>query len=539
MAKHQHFLGYDQINSLLFEPESDVDDNLEVADISDDEELYVAELEESVLEEDESAVDTKVEDDDDDEGPIASVFTTTTLPSALNSHALPPQEERSTKRRGELQPARGAPINRIEEDMVQGRDGTLWHKEPNPALPPMFTPRIEPGGPTSSVSSARRVVDIFSLFLDDEILQEIVVHSNVRLALLRSRYHHNGNADLRDIDVRELKGFIGILVMSAIRNDNHTTTKDMWDPMEGNPLYRCTMSEHRFALLMRVLRFDDSTTRAERWKDRLAPIRKVWDHVMANCRRLYSPGPHLTVDKQLVAFRGRCPFKMYIPNKPAKYGIKLVLTCDVDTHYMCNAIPYLGKDTVEVPRGLTLGEVFTMNPVAPFHRRGRTVTTDNFFTSIPLALALEREGVYLCGTLRQKPYVPKQISEKVLPIKDSVAVFNYEHNLTLQCQQVNRTKKVMLLNSLHHNPSEVEKRKTDIQMFYNLTKRAVDIFDQMWATSNCIRKTRRWPLCLFYGILNIVMVNSYILYTSMPFSKSMPRRTFLKDIVFDLCAPQV
>ncbi|XP_068234350.1 piggyBac transposable element-derived protein 4-like [Palaemon carinicauda] len=338
MAKHQT-LGFDQINSLLLELESDVDDNLEVADISDVEEYDIAELEGSVVGDDDSSVDEEMVPFVNTEGEGASasaygeggsvsVFTSTSLPLGVDLTCFPPPqaerltpvEERSRKRRrGELQPARGAPIRRLVEAEVQGRDGTTWHKDPNPALPPMYTTSIEQGGPTSSVSSASRVVDIFSLFLDDEILEEIVVRSNVRLALLRSKYHQKGNVTMKDIDLRELKGLIGILVMSAVRNDNHTTTKDMWDVVEGNPLYRCTMSERRFALLISVLRFDDTTTRAERVReDRLAPIRTVWERFVANCRRLYSPGPHLSVDELLVAFRGRCPFKMYIPNKHAK-----------------------------------------------------------------------------------------------------------------------------------------------------------------------------------------------------------------------------
>ncbi|XP_068215825.1 piggyBac transposable element-derived protein 4-like [Palaemon carinicauda] len=562
-------LGLDAINQLLEQFDSDVDDALEVDDISDEEFINVDELKQEVREEQEEQEVTQNpemvalgngdgEADDDvgeEEGVGASgshVVPVSTITSPVPSTSrgpppvtvpvpqLTPVEERSRKRRrGDLQAARGSAITHIDAESVKGRDGTVWHRDPNATLPHMFTPRIEPGGPTSLTLGTSKVSDIFSLFLTDRMLAEVVLYSNERLALLRSHYHHKGNVALRDIDLRELKAFIGILIMTAVRADNHTPTWDMWNLTEGNPLYRCTMNERRFTLLVRVIRFDDSATRQERVKvDRLAPIRKLFDHVVTNCRNNYTPGPHLTVDEQLVPFRGRCPFKMYIPNKPAKYGIKIVLACDADTHYMCNAIAYLGKDTVQIPRGSTLGEVFTSDLVAPFQRSGRTVTTDNFFTTLPLALSLLDKDMYLCGTIRQKPYIPKELTEKVLPPKESVAVFNYEHNLTLQCQQISRTKKVMLLSSLHHDPSEVEKKKTDIQMFYNATKGGVDTFDQMCSTSSCIRKSRRWPMTLFYGILNIIMVNSYILYTSMPFTKPVPKRTFLRDIAYELCAPQ-
>ena len=45
----------------------------------------------------------------------------------------------------------------------------------------------------------------------------------------------------------------------------------------------------------------------------------------------YIPGPHITVDEQLIAFRGRCAFKMHIANKPAKNGIKLVMACNAES----------------------------------------------------------------------------------------------------------------------------------------------------------------------------------------------------------------
>lgn len=53
---------------------------------------------------------------------------------------------------------------------------------------------------------------------------------------------------------------------------------------------------------------------------------------------------NVTVDEQLVAFRGRCPFKQYIPSKPAKYGIKIWTLCDSKTSYVWKLQIYTGKD---------------------------------------------------------------------------------------------------------------------------------------------------------------------------------------------------
>lgn len=95
---------------------------------------------------------------------------------------------------------------------------------------------------------------------------------------------------------------------------------------------------------------------------------------------------YINIDEQLLAFRGRCPFRMYIPNKPAKYGLKIIMMCDNDSKYMINAIPYIGRATVTV--GLPLGEYFVKELTRPLHGSNRNITTDNWFSSIPLAKAL-------------------------------------------------------------------------------------------------------------------------------------------------------
>jgi Transposase IS4 len=89
------------------------------------------------------------------------------------------------------------------------------------------------------------------------------------------------------------------------------------------------------------MRFDDRSTRSPH--DRLAHIREVFSIFTRNCQAVYSPGEVLTVDESLVGFRGRCKFKMFIPSKPKKFGLKIWSMVDVSNMYLCNAAVYLGK----------------------------------------------------------------------------------------------------------------------------------------------------------------------------------------------------
>lgn len=79
--------------------------------------------------------------------------------------------------------------------------------------------------------------------------------------------------------------------------------------------------------------------------------------------------PYLTLDKQLLAFCNRCLFKMYIRKKPAKYDIKFVLMCDIDSKYMITVESYIGKGSIIHKKG---GGTL---PVAPYYVNKLTAPT--------------------------------------------------------------------------------------------------------------------------------------------------------------------
>ena len=192
--------------------------------------------------------------------------------------------------------------------------------------------------------------------------------------------------------------------------------------------------------------------------------------------------------------------------------MKIVMMCDAESHFLCNAIPYLGKGTVDESKYKCHGEFYIMELTEPYTRHGRVVTTDNWFSTMGGALSLRRRGLDFVGTIKEKPYLPKVLNEMKVEPGKSVAMYHYELNLTLLCHQASKNKKMQILTTIHHNPSVLEKSKSDIQMFYNATKGGVDTFDQLCANTSCIRSTRRWPLCFFFNIVNLAFSNSYILH---------------------------
>jgi len=117
------------------------------------------------------------------------------------------------------------------------------------------------------------------------------------------------------------------------------------------------MSMKRFKIILKVIRFDNRSTWTHRRQIyKLAPIRELWNKWVENFRKLLNPNESVTVDEQLVEFRGRYPFKQYMPKKPSKYGIKFWMLCDSINTYVWSIQIYLGKAAGAEPKKINLNE---------------------------------------------------------------------------------------------------------------------------------------------------------------------------------------
>ena len=123
----------------------------------------------------------------------------------------------------------------------------------------------------------------------------------------------------------------------------------------------------------------------------------------------FNPGEDVCIDEQLVPFRGRCAFRQYMPSKPGKYGLKIWTLCDVETAYVWNMQPYLGKASRDAAPEKQQGKRVVMDLTEGL--RGNTVTTDNFFTSWELGMELQTKiKLALVGTIRRnRPELPPQL----------------------------------------------------------------------------------------------------------------------------------
>lgn len=251
------------------------------------------------------------------------------------------------------------------------------------------------------------------------------------------------------------------------------------------------MTHRRVIFLLASLRFDDKNIRPVRIEsDKFACIPEIWDLFVNNCTTYYEPHTHCTIDEQLLSFRGRCSFRMYMPAKPDKYGLKIVLINDATTHYMFNAILYIG--TIDKDPNEAVPSYYMRKLSESIYNTGRNITCDNWFTSIPIVMKMKKDfDLTVVGTVRKnKTEIPANF--KNVPPEGSNSQFCYKDGMTLVSYNPKKNKIVLLLSSLHSvGKMDESQNKPEIVLFYNKTKGGTDSFDKKCHDYTTTRKTAR------------------------------------------------
>ncbi|CAJ1081215.1 LOW QUALITY PROTEIN: piggyBac transposable element-derived protein 3-like [Xyrichtys novacula] len=327
------------------------------------------------------------------------------------------------------------------------------------------------GGPTYYATV--RVHDIksaFGLFFTPVIIDLVVENTNL--------YGHRNLKEWKELDATEFQAFLGLLILSGLFRSKGESTASLWGPKNGRAIFGATMTRNRFHQIMNAVRFDDKEQRRARFRDdRLAPIRSLWDMWRVRLSLLYNTGSDVTIDEQLVPFKGRCKFRQYMPKKPAKYGLKIWMATDACTSYVWRCSIYTGRsgDAREVGQGRRV-VLELLEDV-----KGITVTCDNFFTSFQLGQELLKKKIALVGTIRKnKPELPpKLLDTKGRDVLSSVFAFT---RTTMAVSYVpKRGRNVVLISTKHRQPviAEGPKRKPEVITDYNRCKGGVDNLDKL------------------------------------------------------------
>lgn len=173
----------------------------------------------------------------------------------------------------------------------------------------------------------------------------------------------------------------------------------------------------------------------------------------------------------------------------------------------------------------------------PLYNTGRNITADNWFTDIQLVDFLQIKKLSYVGTVKKNKWELPFDFVATKSRREKTSLFGFQKNSTIVSYVPKKGKNVILISSMHFEDSideaTGEDLKPEIITYYNQTKSGVDLVDQMCATFNVQRNTRRWPLVVFFSMLNISGINSQVVLAGNGIAIEK-RRTFLKQLSKDL-----
>ena len=173
-------------------------------------------------------------------------------------------------------------------------------------LKPVFKPALRR-------KAAASLYKCWKTFIGNSMLKTIQAHTR-RKAKKRS-------SDF-EISLEKLEAFIGLQYIRAMYGKQHPV-EFSWDKEYGPKMFCNTMARDCFVKIKRFFRFDDNDRRRQRIEnDKFVHIREIFESFTSDCLYKSSPEWSLTIDEQLFFIKNRCPFIIYMTNKPDKFDMK-------------------------------------------------------------------------------------------------------------------------------------------------------------------------------------------------------------------------
>ena len=114
------------------------------------------------------------------------------------------------------------------------------------------------------------------------------------------------------------------------------------------------------------------------------------------------------------------------------------------------------------------------------------------------------------GTIKKnKREIPAEMKVAMKNPPDSR--FCFSENVSLVSHTPKKNKIVLVASSFLKTNAIGENKKPEMIMHYNKTKGGTDTFDQLCHAFSVSRRTNRWPVRIFFGMLDQAIVNARIL----------------------------
>ena len=146
------------------------------------------------------------------------------------------------------------------ESVLVSKNGVKWNTQRTITKHRGYNFVTSTSGVLGDANNVTTVKETFELFLSNNIINEIVDYT----------IKHCNDSDIvngEEITANEIKAFISVLIVAGRSGGRTLGIRNLWDthPLFKQFFFFSSISRDRFTYLYRKIRFDDKSTRAERF----------------------------------------------------------------------------------------------------------------------------------------------------------------------------------------------------------------------------------------------------------------------------------
>lgn len=156
------------------------------------------------------------------------------------------------------------------------------------------------------------------------------------------------------------------------------------------------MPLYRFQLLDRFFQINSERNEVDKSIKKVLPLLKLFTEFDF----IYTPSSKLCIDETIAPFLGKFKYLTYNPQKPTKWGIRIISMADAYTGFCLSLMPYLGQETYKFHDVKTLNDL-VINQMKRFGSQNSSLYIDSYYCNFTLAEKLLQEGFNVTGTFRQ------------------------------------------------------------------------------------------------------------------------------------------
>lgn len=415
--------------------------------------------------------------------------------------------------------------NEININAVQGQtDESVYWKEA-PTNLDQFTFNGS-SGVNIEIENPNIPFNVFNTFITNDLVSIISEETNrYAMQYIQSNKNLKKHSRVRywkETNISEIYVFIAFLLLQGIVQMPNNSQYFSKRVITKCNIFSELFTELRFTLLLKFLHFNDNNKLTDYdGPKRLFKIAPLYDYLRDKFRKNYIPDQNISIDESLLMWKGRLGFKVYIPSKRSKFGIKTFELCESKTGYTYDFFIYIGSETLfdDEYKDLPYGEKVVLQLMKPLLNLGYCLAIDNWFSSLDLLKKLYANKTYCLGTIRKTRIgIPYCLKEENLEDGKWKILFNNE----LMIMKYRDKKDIYLISTIHYC-NEIttqyrgsERVKPELVVKYNSQMGGVDLCDAFISSYTCTKKRmNKFYHKQFRSLIDKSCLNSYIIYKKL------------------------